>query len=168
MSAKEKLAPQVQQGVSLHPPRRGAVVYDILRTAGHLRRFYGDLFEEHGITFQQYNVIRILRGAGPQGLPTLEIVKRMIEETPGITRLLDRLERKQLIRRERPSNNRRKVICYVTQKGLDLLRRMDRPIQDKVQSAARCLSDAEVGELLSSLERIRETASSAIPLNSPL
>lgn len=164
MSAKEKPAALLQEGVSPHPPRRGAVVYDILRTAGRLRRFYGDLFEEHGITFQQYNVVRILRGAGPQGLPTLEIVKRMIEETPGITRLLDRLESKQLIRRERPANNRRKVICYVTKQGLDLLRRMDAPIQDKVKAAARCLSDAEVAELLSSLERIRETASSAIPL----
>ena len=164
MSAKERPPAPGQQGVSPHPPRRGAVVYDILRTAGHLRRFYGDLFEEHGITFQQYNVVRILRGAGPQGLPTLEIVKRMIEETPGITRLLDRLESKQLIRRERPSNNRRKVICFVTQKGLDLLRRMDAPIQEKVKAAARCLTDSEVGELLTCLERIRETTSSAIPL----
>lgn len=164
MSAKEKPAAPVQQGVSPRPPRRGAVVYDILRTAGHLRRFYRDLFEKHGVTFQQYNVVRILRGAGPQGLPTLEIAKRMIEETPGITRLLDRLESKQLIRRERPSNNRRKVICCVTQKGLDLLRRMDAPIQDKVKAAARNLRDEEVGELLNSLERIRETTSSLIPL----
>ena len=157
MSAKDTPAAPVEQGVSHHPPRRGAVVYDILRTAGHLRRFYGDLFEKHGITFQQYNVVRILRGAGPQGLPTLEIVKRMIEEAPGITRLLDRLESKQLIRRERPSDNRRKVICYVTQKGLDLLRRMDASIQDRVKAAARCLTDDEVGVLLNSLERIRET-----------
>lgn len=164
MSVKEKPAAPVQQSVSPQAPRRGAVVFDILRTAGSLRRFYAALFEQHGITSQQYNVVRILRGAGPQGLPTLEIANRMIDQAPGITRLLDRLESKQLIRRERPSNNRRQVICYVTQKGRDLLRRMDRPIQDKVQAAARCLSDAEVVELLRTLERIRETTSSPIPL----
>ena len=164
MSAKEKPLASAQEGASPKLPRRLAVVYEILRTAGSLRGFYADLFEKYGITSQQYNVVRILRGAGPQGLPTLEIVNRMIDQAPGITRLLDRLEKKQLIRRERPSDNRRKVICYVTQKGLDLLRRMDRPLQDRVQAAASCLNDAEVGELLRILERIRETTSTTIPL----
>ncbi len=120
-----------------------------------MRRFYADLFEKRDITYQQYNVIRILRGAGPEGLPTLEIVKRMIDQAPGITRLLDRLERKRLIRRERPANNRRKVICYVTDKGLDLLRDMDPELQDRVTAAARCLTDAEIAKLLGYLSRIR-------------
>jgi DNA-binding MarR family transcriptional regulator len=135
--------------------RRGALVYDILRTAGVLRRSYSDLFDKRDITYQQYNVLRILRGAGSRGLPTLEIVKRMIEQTPGITRLLDRLEGKQLIRRERPASNRRQVICYVTQKGLDLLREMDRPLLERVNAAGRCLSNAEVEKLMNYLERIR-------------
>jgi DNA-binding MarR family transcriptional regulator len=121
-----------------------------------LRRLYADIFEQHGITFQQYNVVRILRGAGPEGLPTLEIVNRMIDQAPGITRLLDRLESKQLIRRERPANNRRKVICYATEKGLDLLRAMDKPTQERVRAAVRSLSDAEVANLLDYLQRIRE------------
>jgi len=157
MSAREKSAVPARQDVSLQPPRRSAVVYDILRTAGFLRRSYSDLFDQHGITFQQYNVVRILRGAGEEGLPTLEIVERMIDQAPGITRLLDRLETKQLIRRERPANNRRKVICYVTEKGLDLLRQMDKPIQERVRALARSLSDAEVAKLLDCLERIRGT-----------
>lgn len=135
--------------------RRGALVYEILLTAGFLRRWYGDLFEKRDITYQQYNVLRILRGAGPRGLPTLEIVKRMIERTPGITRLLDRLENKQLIRRERPAGNRRQVICHVTQKGLNLLREMDKPLLERVNAAGRCLSDTEVEKLMSYLQRIR-------------
>lgn len=163
MSAKEKSAVPRQQDISPSPPRRNLVVYDILRTAGSLRRFYADLFEGHGITSQQYNVVRILRGAGPQGLPTLEIVNRMIDQAPGITRLLDRLESKQLIRRERPANNRRKVICYVTQKGVDLLRQMDKPIQERVKAAVRCLTDAEVADLVNYLERIRVTTASPTP-----
>jgi DNA-binding MarR family transcriptional regulator len=135
--------------------RRDMLTFDILRTAGFLRRFYADLFDRKGITYQQYNVIRILRGAGPDGLPTLEIVKRMIDQAPGITRLLDRLERKHLIRRERPTNNRRQVICYVTNKGLALLRAMDPEMRGHVRAAARCLTDAEVETLLEYLERIR-------------
>jgi DNA-binding MarR family transcriptional regulator len=135
--------------------RRSALAYDILRTAGFLRRFYADLFERRDITFQQYNVMRILRGAGPEGLPTLDIVKRMIDQTPGITRLLDRLERKTLILRERPLNNRRKVICYLSHKGLDLLREIDPELQERVAAAARCLSDSEIERLLGYLERIR-------------
>lgn len=163
MSATEKSVVPRQPDVSPSPPRRNLVVYDILRTAGSLRHFYADLFDQHGITSQQYNVVRILRGAGPQGLPTLEIVNRMIDQAPGITRLLDRLERKQLIRRERPANNRRKVICYVTQKGVDLLRQMDKPIQERVRAAVRCLTDAEVADLVKYLERIRMTTAPPTP-----
>src|SRR5438067_12213601 len=100
-----------------------------MRTADVIRRFIGTVIEPHGITSQQYNVLRILRGAGLEGLPTLEIAERMIEQAPGITRLLDRLEAKKLVRRERPSDNRRQVLCYVTKAGLDLVRELDAPIK---------------------------------------
>ena len=131
------------------------MAYDILRTASYLRRSYADIFEQSGITFQQYNVVRILRGAGPAGLPTLEIANRMIDQTPGITRLLDRLEAKQLIRRERPSNNRRLVLCHATQKGLDLLRELDPSIRARVKASGQVLNDSEVEKLLEYLARIR-------------
>jgi hypothetical protein len=74
------------------PGSRAYVVYDILRTTSYLRRSYADIFDQRGITFEQYNVVRILRGARPGGLPTLAIAERLIDETPGITLLLDRLE----------------------------------------------------------------------------
>ena len=143
------------EGTSPKAHVRALVAYDILRTASHLRRSYAEVFEEWGITFQQYNVVRILRGAGPEGLPTLEIARRMIDETPGITRLLDRLEAKKLIRRERPSNNRRQVICNATQKGLDLLQNLDAPLRARVRASAQDLSDTEVENLLDYLARIR-------------
>src|SRR5947207_1895300 len=79
----------------------------ILRATAAVRRFGSRVFDQYGIPRQQFNVLRILRGAGPEGLPTLDIAERMIEETPGITRLLDRLELKKLVRRERPSGDRR-------------------------------------------------------------
>jgi len=148
---------QTQPGNETSPKKSGRnfVVYDILRTAGYLRRSYAHVFENWGITFQQYNVMRILRGAGPTGLPTLEIARRMIEETPGITRLLDRLEAKRLIRRERPANNRRQVMCHATQIGLNLLRELDAPLRARARTSAQSLSDSEVDNLLACLARIR-------------
>jgi DNA-binding MarR family transcriptional regulator len=155
MCAKEDSTAPAGSGASPKSRTRASVVYDILRTASYLRRAFADIFEQRAITFQQYNVVRILRGAGSGGLPTLEIARRMIDETPGITRLLDRLEAKRLIRRERPPNNRRQVICYATQKGLDLLQELDVPIRARVKASAQNLSDAEVQQLLDSLARFR-------------
>jgi DNA-binding MarR family transcriptional regulator len=77
----------------------------LMRTADVLRRRGAAVVEPRGITLQQYNVLRILRGAGEEGLPTLEVAARMVEQTPGITRLLDRLEVKGLVRRQRCSTN---------------------------------------------------------------
>jgi MarR family transcriptional regulator, organic hydroperoxide resistance regulator len=155
MCAKENSADPPRPGTWSTRDSRAFVVYDILRTASYLRRSYGDFLLQRGITFPQYNVVRILRGAGPGGLPTLEIAERMIDETPGITRLLDRLEAKKLIRRERPSNNRRQVICYATQKGLDLLQELDAPLRARVKTSSRELSNADVEKLLEFLGRLR-------------
>jgi DNA-binding MarR family transcriptional regulator len=155
MCPKKHSQPPLSADPAPKPHSRAFVVYDILRTASYLRRSNAEIFEQRGITFQQYNVVRILRGAGPSGLPTLEIARRMIDETPGITRLLDRLEAKKLIRRERPANNRRQVICFATQKGLQLLDELDAPLRAQVRASAQSLGDGEVKQLLDYLARIR-------------
>src|SRR6202166_3768514 len=103
---KAKLNGEAKQKHLVHSRQQAAVV-SILRTANYVRRFSSPVFNQHGITWQQYNVLRILRGAGLGGLPTLDIAERMIEQAPGITRLLDRLEGKKLVRRGRPFDNRR-------------------------------------------------------------
>lgn len=139
----------------LLPSRRQEATVSILRTTDYLRRFCSPVFNQHGITSQQYNVLRVLRGAGPQGLPTLDIAERMIEQTPGITRLLDRLEAKKLVRRERPASDRRQVLCYITKKGLDLLRDLDAPVKNRANAALRMLENSEVDELIRLLERVR-------------
>src|SRR6476660_6078934 len=97
----------------------------IFRTADLLHREINRLIEPHGISGQQYNVLRILRGAGEKGLPTLGVAARLVEQTPGITRLLDRLEKKKLIRRRRCADDRRQVLCEITPAGLDLLAGLD-------------------------------------------
>ena len=108
------------------------------------------------ITAQQYNVLRILRGAEPEGLPTLIIAERMIERTPGITRMIDRLEAKGLAEREVRPHDRRFVHCRITKKGLSLLKLLDEPVEEFNRSAFRALSDAELKRLVALLERTRE------------
>jgi DNA-binding MarR family transcriptional regulator len=135
-------------------------VTSILRSANYLRRLSSPLFDQHGITPQQFNVLRILRGAGLGGLPTLDIAERMIEQTPGITRLLDRLERKRLVRRERPSENRRQVLCYITKRGLDLLQELDTPVRNQDIQAMQRLNESEIEELIRLLELAQSKRSS--------
>jgi MarR family transcriptional regulator, organic hydroperoxide resistance regulator len=96
-------------------------VVALLRAADRVRRRAARVVEPHGITLQQYNVLRILEGAREDGVPTLEVAARMIEETPGVTRLLDRLEAKAYIRRQRCPRDRRQHLCWLSSEGVRLL-----------------------------------------------
>jgi DNA-binding MarR family transcriptional regulator len=127
----------------------------ILRTADVIRRRVGAVVEPHGITPQQYNVLRILRGAGAAGLPTLEIADRMVEQAPGITRMIDRLEAKMLVARERGCDDRRQVLCRITGKGLELLATLDAPLRDAHQAVRESLNEGDIEALLCILGRIR-------------
>ena len=151
---KAKLDGAAKQKYLVHSRQQDAVT-SILRTADYFGRFCSPVFDQHGITSQQYNVLRILRGAGLGGLPTLDIAERMIEQAPGIPRLLDRLERKKLVRRERPSDNRRQVLCYITKPGIDLLQELDIPVGNKVNQALHRLDESEIEELIRLLELAR-------------
>jgi len=99
-------------------------VVALLRAADRVRRRAARIVEPHGITLQQYNVLRILEGAREDGVPTLEVAARMIEETPGVTRLLDRLEAKAYIRRQRCPRDRRQHLCWLSREGTLLLDRL--------------------------------------------
>jgi DNA-binding MarR family transcriptional regulator len=112
-----------QQRPFAAPTQEAAVA--LMRTADLMRRALSAVVEPLDVTIQQYNVLRILRGAGERGLPTLEIAERMIEQAPGITRLIDRLEAKQLVARERCDTDRRQVFCRITGEGLELLAQLD-------------------------------------------
>lgn len=127
----------------------------LLRTVDLLKRHVGAVVEDSGVTLQQYNVLRILRGSHPDSLLTLEISDRMIEHAPGITRLLDRLESRGLIRRERCSTDRRRVHCWITDEGLRILADLDTPM-DEADEAIAALGDANITRLLNLLEQIRQ------------
>ena len=132
------------------------VAVAFLKTEDHLRRMKAGLFEPHGLTEQQYNVLRILRGAGKDGLCTLAVADRLIEHTPGITRLIDRLETKCLVRRERAETDRRQVYCFVTKAALELLTKLDPEVEKSAKRAFSQLKKAEMKSLLDHLEKIRD------------
>ncbi len=131
------------------------LVVGLLRTADFVRRAVDRVLEPYDITPQQYNVLRILRGAGEVGLPTLEISGRMLEQAPGITRLLDRLEAKGMVRRERCPQDRRQVLCWLTPPGLSLVERLDEPIDTADREAVAMLGVEDQERLLRLLETIR-------------
>jgi DNA-binding MarR family transcriptional regulator len=127
----------------------------LLRTAEAVKRSLAQVIEPHGITPQQYNVLRILRGAGAEGLPTLSIGERMIEQTPGVTRLVDRLERKGLVERTPCDKDRRRVFCRMTSKGLELLKELDDPVNRWDARSVSVLPPSELDSLIDLLDRVR-------------
>ena len=127
----------------------------LMRTADMVRRAVAAVLERRGLTPQQFNVLRILRGARPKGLPTLVIAERMIEQTPGITRLIDRLEEKSLVLRERCPTDRRQVFCRITRQGLALLSRVDKPVHQAEEIALAALSPRQLSQLITLLDRAR-------------
>ena len=135
--------------------REQQAVLGLLRTADAIKRSLAHVVEPHGITPQQYNVLRILRGAGADGLPTLTIGERMVEQTPGVTRLIDRLERKGLVARTPCPKDRRRVFCQITPKGLDLLDELDEPVNRWDVQAVSILPASDVDSLIKLLDRVR-------------
>jgi DNA-binding MarR family transcriptional regulator len=152
---------EIKQSRPFASPTQEAAVA-LMRTADLVRRSLAAVIDPFDITLQQYNVLRILRGAGSAGLPTLEIAARMIEETPGITRLIDRLERKALVLRVRCEKDRRQVFCHITQDGLDVLAKLDQPIRDAEDTSLASLSERQLGQLLALLDKARHGLHAAL------
>ena len=148
------LRDEIRQTRPFESPAQEAIL-SLFRTTDMLQRMFSKIVEPHGISLQQYNVLRILRGAGKQGIPTLDIADRMVEQTPGITRLLDKLEAKQLVRRERCPDDRRQVLCWITERGLRLLTQLDKPTVSAGSRAMEPLTADALRALILNLERIR-------------
>ena len=128
----------------------------LLRTTDVVRRRLAQVVEREGITLQQYNVLRILRGAQGAPLCALEIRERLIEEMPGVSRLIDRLVAKGLVRRDRSADDRRMLECFITGKGLELLARLDDPVNTADANVLAGLSPEQVTTLKDLLAQIRQ------------
>src|SRR4051812_25255843 len=106
------------------------LVVALVRTADQLQRRFSKVMKDYEVSPTQYNALRILRGGGEKGLPCREIGERMISHDPDITRLLDRLVKRGLVERHREESDRRVIRTRITPAGLELLRKMDRPMHE--------------------------------------
>jgi DNA-binding MarR family transcriptional regulator len=131
-------------------------ILNLMRTTDIVERAFHHRTREWGITSTQYNVLRILRGAHPEGLACAAIGGRMITAEPDITRLLRRLKGLKLIRQRRDRNDRRVVLTQISEAGLELLRAMDPVIQQAPKELLGHMSGAELAELIRLLERARK------------
>jgi DNA-binding MarR family transcriptional regulator len=125
------------------------------RTAAMIDRHFASVFEVAGLTGTQYNVLRILRGAGTEGLPTLAIRDRLVDLSPGITRLIDRLEAADLATRVRDADDRRQVTVRITPAGLALLKTLDAPVDAAERAVVATLTAAEQRTLVRVLDQVR-------------
>ncbi len=123
----------------------------VLRAANLLQAGASDLLRAHGLTHNQYNVLRILRGAGEDGLTCGQIGDRMLNRDPDITRLLDRLEKAGLAVRHRSARDRRTVVTRIIEPGLRLLGALDEPIRNLHRTQFASLDRAAVERVIESL-----------------
>lgn len=131
---------------------------NLQRTADALMRSGAETLKPVGLSPTQYNVLRILRGAGVKGLSCCEIGERMVTKDPDITRLLDRMERRGLVERARESQDRRVVTARITAEGARLAAKMIQPLDDSIKRQLGHLGAKRLRALIDLLEQAREHA----------
>jgi DNA-binding MarR family transcriptional regulator len=131
------------------------VVLAIMRTADQVVVPMNEILRGAALSSSQYNVLRILRGAGDDGLPCGEISERMVRRDPDLTRLLDRLEASGFVSRTRDTRDRRVVLASVTKAGLELLASLDDPIEESIRRTLAHVPVARLKTLLELLEEVR-------------
>ena len=139
---------------SFENERQKAIV-NILFTGSWLKNKHAELIKPYDISTQQYNILRILRGAKNEQLTMQTVKSRMLEKSPNTTRLTDRLLSKKLIERKRSENDRRVVYVKITQKGLDLLAELDENEMKDFQVMQKNLSEEEGTQLSNLLDKLR-------------
>ncbi len=128
---------------------------NLVRTSAQLQHALHLKLKPYGITETQYNSLRILRGAGAAGLTCAEIADRLVSQDPDITRLVERLQRQGLVRRERGEKDRRVVLTKITAAGLDRLKEIDPVVNSTVNALLSHLSSSQLKSMIELMERAR-------------
>jgi DNA-binding MarR family transcriptional regulator len=160
VSLANRILEEIRQSRAFQDSREEAAL-NILRTADALKRGLDLLLKRHGITSAQYNVLRILRGAGAEGLNCSGIAERMITAEPDVTRLLTRMESLGLLTRRRDSNDRRLVTATATERGLQLLKEVAQPLRALQEHQFALLNQDALERLIAGLEKVRESIARA-------
>lgn len=152
------MAPDLRTELKQNKPFRGVrheASLSIQRTAAVLEHAFETWLKPSGITGTQYNVLRILRGAGAEGLCRSEIRERMVRRVPDVTRLLDRLEEQGLIGRARGGTDRRYVTTRITRSGLKILAELDGAVDEFHQQEFGHMADGRLQVLIELLAEVR-------------
>lgn len=147
------VATEIRQSKPFASPEREASV-TLLRTGDVLHHAVESALRPFGLSNEQYNVLRILKGAGEQGLPTLEIAERMVARSPNITRLVDKMAAKGLAERHQAEGDRRVVRVTATPRGRKALEELDRAIET-VLAKLSPLGASRLGSLVRLLDAVR-------------
>ena len=149
-----QLASELKQTRPFTSPVQEAVL-SIKRTAAMLELRLSEMLRPFGLTPTQYNVLRILRGAGPDGLPRCDVQARLVAPVADTTRLLDRLERMGLVARVRSTEDRRVVTSRITPRGLAMLEKVAAPLRELEEKEVGQVSETRLRALISILDEVR-------------
>jgi len=149
-----QLARELKQARPFPSPVPEALL-GIMRTAALVELRLADVFRPYGLTPTQYNVLRILRGAGAEGLPRCEVQSRLVAPVADTTRLLDRLERMGFVARTRSTEDRRVVTSKITPRGLAVLEKVAKPLQAFQEKEIGQISEARLRTLIDILDEVR-------------
>lgn len=131
-------------------------ILNVARTAEVAAQHMANFLKPYALTGTQYNVLRILRGAGKDGITCSQLSERMISRDPDISRLLDRMEARSLVIRERSKEDRRIVLTRISENGLDLVNSLDKPVRDFLKATIGKIKKHRLEELVEGLEKVRE------------
>ena len=137
------------------PNAAAEALLSVLRTASVLEHQMNETLKPYGITHTQYNVLRILRGAGDSGLCGREVGERMVSRVPDVSRLLDRMEEAELISRERDPGDRRHVTARITRKGLAMLEQVTPQLEAVGRARVGQVPTARLRQLIEVLNTVR-------------
>ena len=130
-------------------------VINIMYTANWLRDQQSELFKKHDILPQHYNVLRIIKGKHPEAVSPGDIKEVMLDKGNDVTRLVDKLVKNELVKRDLCENNRRKIDIHITEKGLKFLKELNEPMKKQTSAIKKCLSNKEAEQLSVLLDKLR-------------
>ncbi|MEO8026039.1 MAG: MarR family transcriptional regulator [Bryobacteraceae bacterium] len=149
-----KLQAEIRQSKPFGSIEEEAIL-NLAKTADLLEQRIEAVLKPFGISQTQYNVLRILRGAGKDGLSCRQIGERMISHDPDITRLIDRMEKPGLVSRSRETSDRRVVVVRITDAGLKLVKQLDEPLEKSLKESIGHVGRGKLESLIEVLELIR-------------
>jgi len=149
-----KLRDELKQNKPFANLREEAIL-NVWRTGDFMARHLQQLLKTRGLSQTQYNVLRILRGSGDQGLPSGEIAGRLLTQDPDVTRLMDRLVKQGLAKRTRLRQDRRVVLAKITPAGLAILAELETPVSELIHGLMAHVKDSQLQTLIAVLEEMR-------------